>query len=39
MIVAVCGYPEVYAKTSYSYRDRTENEIAWKKINKEVGLP
>uniref|UniRef100_A0A671PYE7 MADF domain-containing protein n=1 Tax=Sinocyclocheilus anshuiensis TaxID=1608454 RepID=A0A671PYE7_9TELE len=39
IIVSVCGHPEIYDTTSYSYRDRTKKEIAWKKISEEVGLP
>ncbi|XDV31483.1 hypothetical protein PO909_002475 [Leuciscus waleckii] len=38
LIVAVCAYPEIYDTKSYTYRDRTKKEIAWRKISEEVGL-
>uniref|UniRef100_A0A673I220 MADF domain-containing protein n=1 Tax=Sinocyclocheilus rhinocerous TaxID=307959 RepID=A0A673I220_9TELE len=31
IIVSVCGHPEINYTNSYSYRDRTNKEIAWKK--------
>ncbi|XDV14246.1 hypothetical protein PO909_002422 [Leuciscus waleckii] len=38
IIVAVCGYLEIFDTTSYLHRERTLKEIVWRKISEEVGL-
>ncbi|ROL46215.1 hypothetical protein DPX16_0932 [Anabarilius grahami] len=37
IIVAVCGYPELYDTSSYFYRNRNKQDLAWRKVSKEVG--
>lgn len=40
IFVAVCGNRELHDSMSLMYRDRTKNELAWRKVSKEeVGLP
>ncbi|XP_073686726.1 peroxisomal 2,4-dienoyl-CoA reductase [(3E)-enoyl-CoA-producing]-like [Garra rufa] len=33
IMVAVCGYPELYDISSYYYRNRNKKDLAWKKVN------
>ncbi len=37
LIVVICGYPELYDTTSYFYKNRNKNDLAWKKVSEEVG--
>ncbi|XP_042632303.1 transcription factor Adf-1-like [Cyprinus carpio] len=37
VIIAVCGYPELYDTSSYFYRNRNKKDLAWKKVSEEVG--
>ncbi|KAL0203332.1 hypothetical protein M9458_001350, partial [Cirrhinus mrigala] len=37
IIVAVCGYPELYDTSSYFYRNKNKKDLAWKKVSEEVG--
>ncbi|KAM6927121.1 uncharacterized protein PEZ65_010518 [Lycodopsis pacificus] len=39
LIVAVCGFPELYDTSSYLYRDRTKKDMAWRKVSEDVGQP
>ncbi|KAK5610801.1 hypothetical protein CRENBAI_026175 [Crenichthys baileyi] len=38
IIVVVCAHPIIYDTSSYHYRDRNRKDLAWRRINKEVGI-
>uniref|UniRef100_A0A8C1V1U2 Transcription factor Adf-1 n=1 Tax=Cyprinus carpio TaxID=7962 RepID=A0A8C1V1U2_CYPCA len=35
VIIAVCGYPELYDTSSYFHRNRNKKDLAWKKVSEE----
>ncbi|XP_049451174.1 transcription factor Adf-1-like, partial [Epinephelus fuscoguttatus] len=39
VVIAVCGYPELYDTTCLLYRDCNKKEQAWVKVAEETGVP